>query len=158
MIFLRQLLAFALVPLTAWSGMPHVACRCSTGEIRLFCSRMGQSVPHSQSNASCCSAGSQKHSCCGANVIGGSCGSGKKSQQKSSCCAETCHCTPVILEAGTGLKPKAEVLSDVQQVELLPITVCTMSQPHAARVDLSGIDPIPLVPDDLVVLTGHWLI
>jgi len=160
MTFLRQLMILALVPLTAWSGSPHVACRCSTGEIRLFCSRMSQAASPSNSNGGSSSADSQQTSCCGARVANGCCGSGKKSQkqQPSSCCADTCHCTPVILAADTGLKPNIEILPDLQQIELLPLIVCTMSQPHAARVDLCDIDPIPLVPDDLIVLTGHWLI
>ncbi len=160
MTFLRPLMILALVPLMAWSGMPHVACRCSTGEVRLFCPKMYQSASPSKSQASCGSADSQQASCCGASVASGCRGSGKKSQNQKqpSCCADTCHCTPVILAADTGLKPKIEILPDLQQIELLPITVCTLSQPHAAHVDLSGIDPIPLVPDDLVVLTGRWLI
>lgn len=157
MTFLRPLMVFALVPMTAWIGMPQVACRCSTGEVRLLCPKMYQSAGSSKSQANCGSAEGREASCCGASDCRGS---GKKSQnqEQPSCCADTCRCTPVILAAEAGLKPKIEILPDLQQIELLPITVCTLSQPHAAQVDLSGIDPIPLVPDDLILLTGHWLI
>lgn len=160
MIFLRQLMILALVPLTAWSGTPHVACRCSTGEVRLFCPKMYQSAASITSQASCGSADSQQTSCCGMRVANGCCGSGKRShhQKQSSCCADTCRCTPVILAADDSLKPKIDILPDLQQFELLPIIVCTLSQPQTTRVDLSGIDTVTRVPDDLIVLTGHWLI
>lgn len=156
MTVLRQLMILALVPVTAWSGTPHVACRCSSGEVRLFCPKLYDSASRSMSHAGCCSTAGQI-SCC---VTGGCCESGKKSphQTEPSCCADTCHCTPVILAADASTKPKVENLPDIQQVEFLPITVCVICQPLVTRVDLSGIDPIPLVPDDLVVLTGRWLI
>lgn len=157
MAFLRLMMILALVPMTAWSGMPQIACRCSSGEIRLFCPKLRQSA--SLMNSGCCSSGEQQASCCATHSAGGCCGSDKKDRdQDPAVCGDTCHCTPVILAADASIKPKFENLPDVQQVEFLPLAVCAICEPLAARVDMSGVDPIPLVPDDLVVLTGRWLI
>src|SRR4051794_29837448 len=42
MSLIRLLTVLTLLPVTATSGLPHVACRCSNGDVHLFCPRLGQ--------------------------------------------------------------------------------------------------------------------
>lgn len=156
MSFLRRLLILALVPLTAWAGMPHLACRCSNGSVRLYCPKLAsqmnsdcQRTPHQDAKKSCCTSG--KASCC--------CGASKKaSDQESACCGSGCHCTPVLLEQSVSPALKKAVLPVLVQLDLVALLAVPVQLPRITRVDFRALNSEPRVPDDLVILCERWLI
>jgi hypothetical protein len=146
------------VPLTAWSGMPHLACRCSNGEIRFFCMRL--SLPSGERNSAACGTAansSTRKSCCG-RVAGACCSSSTASSQGSECCATGCRCTPVYLQNDTGPTLKKIVLPELMQLALIAPSVTEFRQPRVARVDLGPLRIDRRVPDDLIILCERWLI
>ena len=162
MIFLRQLMILALMPLAVWNGMPHVACRCSNGEVRLYCPKLNQSPTVSDSPV----CGNSSHiavyqSCCGTAQGTKCCGSqGREtSHQGTECRAAGCRCTAIYLQSDVG--PVLKVLS-VSEWTQFASAVVPMSVVHfpreTRRVHLSSIDSGPRVPDDLIVLFERWLI
>ena len=167
MFLLRQLLILAMVPLTMWSGMPHQACRCSNGEIHLFCPRLNQSQaaadqPKSDSTSCCtspkvegrksCCGGSQGVTCCGSHA-----GDGR--QNGVQCCAAECNCTAVYVSPENSSVAKNVSVSELTQFGLVAIPVSAIRLPRFALADLSvQIDTRPRVPDDLFVLFERWLI
>jgi hypothetical protein len=161
----RQLMILSLMPLTALSGMPDVACRCSNGEIRLHCPKLNQpkSVVNHLSDG-CASKSGDRKSCCGGGGASRSCcqsakrAANKSDNQSPSCCAETCHCTPVIVEGNSGAKLNAENVPVLSDVEFLPVLVSVVRLPRLTRVDLVAIDSGPDQPDDLIVLFERFLI
>ena len=155
MAVLRQLMILALVPLTAWSGMPHVACRCSNGEVRFFCTRMNQQA---QQNSATCG-GTERKSCCGGNGRTW-CGSAASvtGQQGTECCAADCRCTPIYFQTEAGPTLKKVVLPELMQLDLAAIPAIEIRLPRIMRVDLSTLKSDQRVPDDLIVLCERWLI
>ena len=162
---LRKLMILTLMPLTAWSGIGQVACRCSNGEIRLHCPRMNQpkSAAAPSSNV-CASEGGGCKSCCGQDSSTHSCchsakqATTKSKDQTPACCAETCHCTPVLLPGNGGAPPKTVSVPVLSHVEFLPSTVSVIRLPRIAQVDLIAIDTGPREPKDLIVLFERFLI
>ena len=170
MILLRQLMILALVPITAWSGMPHVACRCSNGEVKLFCSRLneGQSV-HQPTAAGqtpadssyCCLSKQADHKSCCARASGGSCCGSRgidSNHQGASCCAAGCHCTAVYVPSETGPTLKKVSMPELTEFMLAAVPVPVIHLPRVVRVDLGSTETGPRVPDDLIVLFERWLI
>ncbi|MDB5347357.1 MAG: hypothetical protein JWP89_5734 [Schlesneria sp.] len=160
MTFLKQLLILAFVPLTAWSGMPHLACRCSNGEVRLFCPRMNLQT-NKQSSCGSVADRSEQKSCCGRN--NGACcsssSSGKgSSSQRPECCVTGCRCTPVYLANETGPTLKKVVLPELVQLDFIAASITEFRQPRIVRVDLGTLKIDRRVPDDLIVLCERWLI
>ena len=167
MFFLRQLMILAMVPLTVWSGMPHQACRCSNGEIRLFCPRLNQSQaaadPSKSDSTSCCTQSKVegRKSCCGGSRGVACCGShdGDGSQKGAQCCAAGCQCTAVYVSPENSSVAKNVSVPDLTQFGLLAIPASAIRLPRFAPVELSiRIDTGPRVPDDLIVLYERWLI
>ena len=167
MFLLRQLLILAMVPLTMWSGMPHQACRCSNGEIRLFCPRLNQSQaaadqPKSDSTLCCASSKVESwKSCCGGSQGAACCGShdSEGSQKGAQCCAAGCKCTAIYIAPDGSSVAKNVSVPELAQIALLAIPVPAICLPRFAPVDLSvQIDTGPRVPDDLIVLFERWLI
>jgi hypothetical protein len=167
MFLLRQLLILAMVPLTMWSGMPHQACRCSNGEVHLFCPRLNQSqaakdVAESAPPSCCasskvegqefCCSGSQGTACCGSHT-------GDGSQKGAQCCAAGCKCTAIYVAPENSSIAKNVSVPDLTQFGLLAIPAPAIRLPRIAPVELSiRIDTGPRVPDDLIVLYERWLI
>lgn len=91
-------IAWGMIPLATWAGMPSTGCVCANGQVKLFCghsSGNGQHQRHSATNcaASCCGTHeSEEHDadCCG----GGFCCHGSTSE-KASVTGKTC-CTPIL--------------------------------------------------------------
>ena len=159
MFFLRQLLILAMVPLTLWSGMPHQACRCSNGEIHLFCPRLNPSQaaaePAGCVSPSCCtsSKGEGRKSCCGDSQ------NSHGSQDGAKCCAAGCKCTAVYLAPEGSSVAKNVDVPKLTQFGLVAISASAIRLPRFAPADLSvRIDTGPRVPDDLIVLYERWLI
>ena len=146
-------MVLALVPLTLWGGSPHLACRCSTGEIRLFCPRLTLQTSERDSKA-CAAIDSGRKSCCG---YASCCGS-KSGQEKLECCARGCKCTPVLLQADGGPTLKKVVAPELIQLDLAMIPVIEIRLPRVTRVDLRILYVDQRVPDDLIVLWERWLI
>lgn len=159
MALLRQFLILALVPITAWAGMPHLACRCSNGEVRLFCSRMGQQSKDHARGACSSSSSPERKSCCRGNAAA-CCGSstGAVNRQGSECCVSGCRCTPVYLEGDASTTLKKVVLPEVVQWDLPQVSITQIQRPRIVRVDLGTLKFEPRVPDDLIVLCERWLI
>lgn len=71
--------AWAMIPLAAWTGMPSTACLCANGHVKLFCqhalAKHGPSTPASCSE-SCCPhesegiADDHDVGCCGGGICG----------------------------------------------------------------------------------------
>lgn len=95
-------LAWAMIPLAAWTGMPSTACVCSNGQLKLFC---GHRAAHDESDdvhgqgdgciANCCGhhgLADVDHSsdCCG----GGLCAHGGPSDDPSA--GSKACCNPVL--------------------------------------------------------------
>ena len=161
MFLLRQLMILALMPLAVWNGVPHVACRCSNGEFRLYCPKLNQSQAVADSSAcgnssdgavhkSCCGAAHGKK-CCGAQASG-------TSHQGAECCAAGCRCTAVYIQSDVGSVLKVVNVSEWTQLALAVVPMSVVHFPRVTRVDLSSIDTNPRVPDDLIVLCERWLI
>ncbi len=160
MTFFRRVMIPAMVLLTAWSGTPHMACRCSSGEVRLFCARMNQQA-RQRDSATCDSTSGcgERKSCCGGSG-GACCGSPAtgSSQQGSECCATGCSCTPIYFPAEAGPTLKKVVLPELIQFDLAAISVMEIRLPRITCVDLSTLGFDQRVPDDLIVLCERWLI
>ncbi len=70
---LRRALAWVLVPVAVFSGQPTMACRCSNGRIKLFCSRLVDGSRRGGEQAS--GAGYARPCCCCRETLRGYCGS-----------------------------------------------------------------------------------
>lgn len=171
MILLRQLMILALVPVTAWSGMPHVACRCSNGEVHLFCPRLNEAQAATEPTAarqkladssSCCKSpkNASSKSGCGSTEGGTCCGSQSSgsNDQGAGCCAAGCHCTAVYISFETGPTLKKVSVPELTQFVLAAAPVSVIRLPRVTRVDLGSAETAPRVPDDLIVLYERWLI
>jgi hypothetical protein len=158
----RQLLVIALVPLMALSAIPHVACRCSNGEIRYSCPQLEQSrrAPVTRSNRNDVATVSTKKSCCQRSKNATCCapqGKGKTSPE-AACCASGCHCTPVYLAAEIG-----PTLKKVDAQELVTVDWMAFSEPAVLPVDSPFVDRVqvdisPHVPIDIIVVFGRILV
>lgn len=158
MTYFRQFLILALVPLTAWSGTPHLGCRWSNGEIRLFCPKLLQQAQHRNSTCDNASGRPERKSCCG-DGTGGCCSSANGSrQQETGCCADGCHCTPVCLKSDVNPAVKEIVSPQLVEFELAAVDVVQFRLPRVTHVELSALGFNPRVPDDLIVLCERWLI
>ncbi len=153
----RLLTVLILLPVTALSAVPHVACRCSNGEVHLSCPRMAQPQPASDAK-SCCNTlqTTGRKSCCGSNQCGGS-SNRKLPAPHSSCSAAGCHCTPVYLTADVGPKLTKVCVPDLVQLELADLSATAAIVMHVAHKDLSRIDFTP-EPVDLILLYERFLI
>jgi hypothetical protein len=139
MSFLKQLLILAFVPLTAWSGMPQLACRCSNGEIRFFCSRL--SLQSRERNSAACrpaACSSPRKSCCERSP-GTHCSSAKSTTQASECYVTGCRCTLVYLQNGTSATLKKVVLPELVQVAFIAPPFTEFRRPRLAQVDLAPL-------------------
>ena len=161
MTVLRQLMILAMVPLTLWSGTPQVACRCSTGEIRLFCPKLNQTLVAEDSASCCASKTAGGHSCCGtANsakcLASTSDGSGDPG---ATCCSSGCACSRIVLPSDlVPVQTKAQV-PEIVRCDWAVVSRCLRAQiPSETRVDLSSVETVPRVPDDLIILCERWLI
>lgn len=154
MSFFQRVMILALVPLTIWSGSPHLACRCSTGEVRLFCSRLTLQTSQRNSNPCLAPDASEHRSCCG----GAACCGSTSNHEKSECCASGCRCTPVLVQADAGPTLKKVVVPELIQLDLATMPVMEIRLPRVTRMDLSILDVDQRVPDDLIVLCERWLI
>lgn len=156
----------ALVPLTAWSGMPHVACRCSNGEVHLFCPRLNESSAKTEQavtgpESGCQSAGQTDHKSCCASTAGGTrCGSqvNGSGEQGESCCAAGCRCTAVCLASEISSTVKKISSPEPTQFHWVSVPMAVSDRSRVTHVDLGSIDAAPRVPDDLIVLCERWLI
>jgi hypothetical protein len=156
MSFLKQLLILAFVPLTAWSGMPHLACRCSNGGIRFFCSRLSlQSRERNSATCRTADSASPRKSCCERSA---GTRSAKSSPPGSACRATDCRCTPVCLQNDTAPTLRKVVLPEFVHFASLIPSVTVFRRPRLARVDLGPLKVDPRVPDDLISLCERWLI
>lgn len=164
--FLRQIMIVALMPVMAWSGAPHVACQCSTGEVRLFCPRLHSPAldfrcNHSNnSSASCCSQAAAS-SCDETSETECCCCRAKAAQTtpQSSCCSQSCRCTPIVLPASNATAPKSESVSSVCRADFAAQTVSCMHLPRVVNVRVNSHDtgPPPL-PVDIIVLFARFVI
>ena len=161
----RQLMIFSLMPLVALSGMPDVACRCSNGEIRRHCPKLNQSrsIVSPTSVGFTSRSGSPK-SCCGGTGATRSCCQAKKQVPSQSehpspaCCAESCHCTRVLLEGNSGARLKTDGIPVPSRVDFLLIPLFVVRSPRLTRVDLDIIGISPHDPEDLIVRLERFLI
>lgn len=165
MSLLRQITVLVLMPLMAWPGMPKVACRCSTGEFRLFCSRINTAVDafggcHSTSCAA--KAGRQPS----ASVPQSGCQSGcccqsahrQTNSLPTSCGSSGCRCTPVFLASNSATKPSTEsVPLPLQGEYLVDVTVAIPAQVGCPREALRFDVGPPLMTRNLVVLYQRFL-
>lgn len=151
--FFQRVMVLALVPLTLWGGTPHLACRCSNGEIRLFCPRLTLQTNQRDSKA-CSTAQTGCKSCCGHATC---CGSNSEPDQPE-CCASGCRCTPVLVQTDAGPALKKVVLPELIQLDLATMPVVEIRLPRVKQMDLSILDVDQRVPDDLIVLCERWLI
>ena len=102
---LSAVVAWAMIPLAAWAGMPSTACVCANGHVKLFCQHLSakKHTPANQSGcaSSCCahetSAADTDHcvsedsaDCCGS----GFCGHGGKSDRSG--VSSTACCKPIL--------------------------------------------------------------
>lgn len=160
MSILQRLLILAIVPLAAWNGMPHVACRCSNGEIRLFCSQMNQQAkPRKAGATECISNSSERKSCCHGGE--GTCCSvppADSSERKTECCAAGCQCTPICIQTDTSTLHKKIDLPDVIDFNLAVTPSIEVQLPRLPRVNCDSMGIDDRVPDDLIVLCERWLI
>ena len=155
----------ALMPLTAWSGMSHVGCRCSTGEIRLHCPKLNHSqmAAGASSIASASRSGESTASRDGKATTRSCCQSAKQATNKSEnqvppSCAESCQCTPVLLEGNSGAKLRSEKLPVVGRSHFVSIAVSVSRLPCVTRGNLDAIDMGPHELEDLIVLFERFLI
>ena len=160
---LRQLMILTLMPLTVWAGISHPACRCSNGEIRLHCPRLNQQTSSATPSHQVASTKSGKcSSCCG--KAANNCRQSSKTKphkpadSPESCCAETCHCTPVLLEGNTAVSLKKASVVILAQLEFLPISVSIVRLPRETRQELVAVDTGPGKPDNLILLFERFLI
>lgn len=149
MFYFRKLAVITLALLTAWNAAPHLACRCSNGDIKYFCPKLGQSVCEATAPApkSCCG-GSSQSSC-------GCCASKTSSEKPVECCSAGCHCTPVVVSSATApIVKKVQAVAPTQLVAV--VTVVWMPAFTRPVQTFQQVDP--LVPDDIIVRCERWLI
>lgn len=161
MTVLRQLMILAMVALTLWSGTPHAACRCSTGEIRLFCPRLNQ-TPVADASTSCCApqaTGGQ--TCCGTNKSAkcSACPNAPSCDSGSNCCSLGCACSRIVVSSELIPVPTKAQAPEFFRCDWAVVSGFLRNQiPRVTRVDLSSVETVPRVPDDLIVLCERWLI
>ncbi|HVA49648.1 MAG TPA: hypothetical protein VNH11_25000 [Pirellulales bacterium] len=89
---LSAAVAWVMIPLAAWAGMPSTACLCANGHVKLFCQHL-PAKKHSAANQTACAASCCAHEtadaeadCCG----GGFCCHGGQSDHagigSKACC------------------------------------------------------------------------
>ena len=158
--FLRRIMIFALMPMTVWGGMTHVACRCSNGEVRLNCPRLNQKLSAKTASSACCqsTSGERKPCCCGGGGKSGRYVAKSHGHQPTSCCAEICHCTPVYLQANSTPSLKKVSVADQIRIDLESVLVSVVRHSRSTPVDATSVDASQRVPDDLIVLWERWLI
>ena len=158
----RLLTILTLLPMTATSGMPHVGCRCSNGEIRWYCPKLkAQQSQKSVEATSCCksSKNTARTSCCGgsqgANCI---CTSSRNAKSDAeSCCTDGCKCTPVLITSDVGPKIAKVSVPDLQ-IHFANMADVTEVLVRVDRIDVSPVDAAADVPINRVVHFERFLI
>ena len=161
MIRFRQLLILLLMPITAWSGLPQIGCRCADGTILRHCPMvsnsffgMGMDCQENEATAelhSCCCDTGKTSDCC----KGPSRPSGEKGSQST---LKSCRCTPMLLGGPSRMAIDAIDVPDLDRsfdaLNLFETVhfVCTVPQ------GLVWADTGPPETPDLIVLLGHRLI
>jgi hypothetical protein len=165
--FLRQLLMFAIVPFVVWSGMPHVACQCSTGEVRLYCPRMNSitlSIGDTQlpkvHDVSCRKQFSGERGRCCQSGMSSCCRSAKRNSipRQASCCAVECRCTPIYIAAHSATKQKSEDVPLMGRFEFELNLVQRIHLPRLSNVDVNTAGTRPPMPCGAVVFFERFLI
>jgi hypothetical protein len=144
-------LAWALLPMVVFSGQPTMACRCSSGHIRLFCARSLESGRHLEADG----AAARRHkpcSCCAeacverpfADEACPSCG-GSGTWQGAATSPPTCRCTPLLHALFTSPKRSATRLPHTAyaRVALHPMVVSdvqTRGIPYPPLTELAARD------------------
>jgi len=163
MYLFRLVTILILLPVTVLSGMPHVGCKCSTGEVRLSCPKLTAERARKTSEATTC-CNSEKtvvhKSCCSGNEVTKCCGSSrhKLPSDGESCCADGCRCTPVLLTAEIGLKLAKVSIPEIVQNDLANISAVSCILVRISRIDIDRFELKPDVPIDLIVLFERFLI
>lgn len=164
MSFLQRMLIFTLMPIMAWSVMPHVVCRCSTGEIRLICPRLHAEILNclrldlKTTRGDCCLAASISEGDVSHAVCCCCCAKTDRATEQSSYSTAECSCSPVIVPGAgaTSPVPSEESIPPSWSIELEPIAVIPVPR---SLSDASGrIDTGPPASCDLVLLFERFLI
>ena len=162
MIHLRQLLVLLLMPLSAWSGLPQVGCRCSNGDILTHCPKLSRALISIQVvNVANTSTGNP-HSCCCESVETSDCCRKASKQSKHNdphCSAKACHCSAVLLDAPSRVSDNEVSLPDLNQrlvtLDLfVSLRLASLAHHGFAGTFITG----PPKTTDLIVLLGHRLI
>lgn len=166
MSLLRQTMILVLMPLTAWTGMPQLACQCSTGEIRLNCSRLISSArarsiekTPADSNRSCCQrvaavervAKSTARSCCGTTK------QSQASKQIGSTALE-CRCVAIVLTVASVPNAKFTCQIDSNPIGFVPRTIGLAQAMFTMRSISNPRDTGPPVSGDLIVFFERLLV
>lgn len=117
----RLLLVLALMPVTAYSGLPHIACRCSNGDLHLYCPKLTRATQSCRSQSSSAnSAQKATRSCCHcASQETLACDKADEPQGcEATCCQGSCQCTAVALADDAGPVPVKVLVPEVVQAVL----------------------------------------
>jgi hypothetical protein len=135
---LSAAVAWAMIPLAGWAGMPNTACVCTNGRLKLFCEHvLGAKPAPSRSGcaASCCPQEDADHEadCCG----GGFCCHGDNSAE-SGIGAKSC-CNPIVGAPSVVSETVSIPCSQAPAVLAIVAEVGALARPtfllHAAEFD-----------------------
>ncbi len=155
----RLLLVLALMPVTAYSGMPRVACQCSNGELRLHCPKLEQATTASASRIHCCQRQQNvapRSRCCRSQAAHAE--SNPPIADQAASCESGCQCTPVWLASDVGPTLSKVTAPEPVQIDLYSVPMVASGHSQQAFVTSKAIDTGPVVAIDFVIAYERFLI
>lgn len=159
-----RLMILMLMPVMAWQALPHLACRCSNGEVHLLCPKMTSRATSAKSTDSrCTSQGEPRKSCCNEKSSSNCCCSTKAEtanagEPATSCSSRNCHCTPVYLDASNVTKTRIDCQTVVGQFEFVLTTTPVAHRLVLAPTQPRAIDSGQPLAANRIVLFERFLI
>lgn len=162
MIVLRQIMVIALMPVVAWTGMPQVACKCSTGEIRLSCPRLNSAslnLPSQTSTAACCRP-TPAASRVNKPAAGCCCCAVAKTQesQHATCSLRGCYCTRIVLAAGDLTITTIKGAASTGMFEFAQLPAFAIHLPQTVQSAVNSFDTGPPPQNDINLVFQRLLI
>lgn len=155
MICFRRVLSLTLVLLSLCSGTPLPVCRCSNGDIRLFCPMR----VHGSGKSECADCCSETACCCGKLADSSPIRTTDADDLAQFGSASACGCSSLTLQpANRILANKVCVPGPLQFDQLLPSSSEARLSEGSSQGTIESVPPHNLPPPDLLVLFQRWLI
>ena len=158
---LSAAIAWVMIPLAAWAGMPSRACVCANGHVKLFCAHTSRAVtPHEDEHAAACG-----HCCGSANAAEAD------AEHDADCCGSgfCCHgakpgmagigakacCKPILTAPSAA--PKVVSVNCDQAPAVVAVAYVVGARVHSSfRMDVAEFDTGP--PLDRIIVFRSLLI